>query len=413
MNQQPSWWHIHRGLFKRMAWTLLLIIIYMFGQQIYLPNVDIFSASQSLQGVPFLQMLAFTTGGQLGMPTILSLGMQPYMTTLIIWQAVTSLDLDGVRHLSQKQVGYIQRGLAIVLGTIQAISFVYLMGNSFLPLYVGPANINVTPAITVVTLVTGSLFTMWLADQNGQRGIGGTVTMIIPGLLAGLPTTLQRGLGGTAFKMTHVHIAVTVVITLVFVAVAVYLNHAELRLPLQQPLIENRFTDSYMPVKLLASGGMPFMYSMSLFSFPTYFLNGRITLTASEQTLIRWFLFTHWEGIVTYSVIIVILAFAFGYISLQPATVARNLKESGDYFFSVAPGAATSHFLTRHFVLLTIWSSFFLVLIGAVPLIVGLSVRGAANFSQYLGGLLILVTILDNVLEQVRALWNKNRYELF
>lgn len=413
MSQQSAWWRIHRGLFKKIGWSVFLICVYLLGQQVYLPNVDVFSASQSLQGVPFLQSLALTTGGQLGLPTILSLGMQPYMTTLIIWQAVTSLDLESLRRLSQKQVGYIQRSLAVVLGMIQAVSFVYLMGNSFLPQYVGPQNINITPVVAVITLVAGSLFTMWLADQNSQRGIGGTVTMIIPGLLAGLPATLQRGMGTTAFAMTRVHIAVTVGITLVFIAMAVLLNHAELHLPLQQPLLENRFTDSYLPIKLLVAGGMPFMFSMSLFSFPAYFLNGRIALSAFEKSLVRWFSFTHWEGILTYSVIIVLLGFAFGYISLQPATVARRLKENGDYFFSVIPGRPTTKYLTHHFVLLTIWSSIFLLLIGTTPLIIGLSVKGAANFSQYLGGLLILVTILDNVLEQVRALWNKNRYELF
>lgn len=413
MSQQPAWWRIHQGLFKKIGWSIFLISIYLLGQQIYLPNVDVFSASQSLQGVPFLQSLALTTGGQLGLPTILSLGMQPYMTTLIIWQAVTSLDLESLRRLSQKQVGYIQRSLAVALGTVQAVSFVYLMGNSFLPQYVGPHNINITPIVAVVTLVAGSLFTMWLADQNSQWGIGGTVTMIIPGLLAGLPATLQRRLGSTAFTMTHVHIAITVGITLVFIAVAVLLNHAELHLPLQQPLLENRFTDSYLPIKLLVAGGMPFMFSMSLFSFPAYFLNGRVTLSALEKVLVRWFSFTHWEGIITYSVIIVLLGFAFGYISLQPATVARRLKENGDYFFSITPGRPTTKYLTHHFILLTIWSSLFLLLIGTTPLIIGLWVKGAANFSQYLGGLLILVTILDNVLEQVRALWNKNRYELF
>lgn len=413
MNQQPSWWSLHQDLFKRCGWTIFLIAIYLFGQQIYLPNVDIFSATQSLQSVPFLQMLSLTTGGQLGMPMILSLGMQPYMTTLIIWQAITSLDLDSMRHLSQKRIGHIQRLLAIVLAVIQAISFVFFMGKAFLPEYVGPNNINVTPVVAVIILVAGSMFTMWLADENSQHGIGGTVTLIIPGLLAGLPTTLQRGLGNTAFTMTHTHIAIVVIITLVFVAVAVFLNHAELRLPLQQPMLENRFTDSYLPIKFLVSGGMPFMFSMSLFSFPSYLLSGQLTVTTFERTLVRWFSFQHWEGIVTYSIIIVVLGFAFGYITLQPVNMARQLKENGDYFFGVMPGKATNKLLTRHFLYLTLWSSLFLLLIGTTPLVIGLHVKGAANFSQYLGGLLILVTILDSVMEQVRALWNKNRYELF
>lgn len=112
MSKHTAWWRLHRDLFKRCGWTVFLICIYLLGQQVYLPNVDVFSASQSLQGVPFLQMLSLTTGGQTGIPTLLSLGMQPYMTTLIIWQAVTSLDLDSMRRLSQKQIGYIQRILS-------------------------------------------------------------------------------------------------------------------------------------------------------------------------------------------------------------------------------------------------------------------------------------------------------------
>ncbi|MCI2172286.1 SecY family transport protein [Schleiferilactobacillus perolens] len=413
MSQQPSWWILHQDIFKRCGWSIFLVTIYLLGQQIYLPNVDIFSATQSLQEVPFLQALSLTTGSQMGLPMILSLGMQPYMTTLIVWQAITSLDLDSMRQMSQKRTGHIQRVLAVLLGSIQALSFVYFMGDSFLPEYIGPTNINITPIVAVIMLVAGSMFTMWLADENSQRGIGGTVTLIIPGLIAGLPTALQRGLGNTTFSLTRQHLVIIAVITVIFIIVAVYLNHAELRLPLQQPMIENRFTDSYLPIRLLISGGMPFMFSMSVFSFPTYLLNGHATITPFEQTLIRWFSFQHWEGIVTYGIIVVVLGFAFGYISLQPVTVSRQLKESGDYFFDIAPGKDTTKFITRHFLYLTIWSSVFLLLIGTTPLIIGLSVKGAANFSQYLGGLLILVTLLESIIEQARALWNKNRYQLF
>lgn len=415
MSKHTAWWRLHRDLFKRCGWTVFLICIYLLGQQVYLPNVDVFSASQSLQGVPFLQMLSLTTGGQTGIPTLLSLGMQPYMTTLIIWQAVTSLDLDSMRRLSQKQIGYIQRILSIVLGTNQAITFVYFMGNSFLPQYIGSANINITPAVAVLTLVAGSLFTMWLADQNTEHGLGGTVTLIIPGLLAGLPGTLQRGsnISNGTFAFTRPHIIATVLITLGFIVIAVFLNHAELRLPVQRPMLENRFTESYMPLKLLMAGGMPFMFSMSLFSFPAYFINGRMMLSATERTLVRWFSFQHWEGLVTYGIIIILLGFAFGYINMQPATTARQFKENGDYFFDVLPGADTSKFLTKHFLLLSSWSSLFLLMIAITPLIIGFAIPGAANFSQYLGGLLILVTILDSITEQARALWNKNRYQLF
>lgn len=413
MTRAGFWWHRHRDVYEKCLWTIFLITIYLLGQQIFLPNADVFSASQNLQDAPFLQVLSLTTGGQLGLPTILSLGMQPYMTTLIVWQAVTSLDLESVRRLSQKRISLIQRCIAIVLGSIQAISFVVLMGRSFVPNYVGPQNIDIAPAVAVVTLVAGSLFTMWLADQNAERGIGGTVTLILPGLLAGLPTQLQRGMGNTPFALTRDHLIVTAVITLLFIMAAVYLNQAELRLPLREPLLENRFTASYLPIKLLASGGMPFMFSMSLFTFPAYFFSGRLMLTAAEKSLIRWFSVTHWQGILVYSIIIIVLGFAFGYITLQPVNVARQLKESGDYFPGIIPGTATNKFLTGHFIRLTIWGSGILLLIGTLPLVIGLHIPGAANFSQYLGGLLILVTILQGVLDQLSALWHKNQYTLF
>ena len=185
MNLQPSWWNLHRDLFKRCGWSIFFVTIYLLGQQIYLPNVDIFSATQSLQGVPFLQALSLTTGSQMGLPMILSLGMQPYMTTLIVWQAVTSLDLDSMRQMSQKRSGHIQRILAVVLGSIQALSFVYFMGDSFLPEYVGPTTINFTPIVAVICLVAGSLLTLVLAAANFQRGILATVLSISPGLIHG------------------------------------------------------------------------------------------------------------------------------------------------------------------------------------------------------------------------------------
>lgn len=397
---------------KRILWTAFFVVIYQMGQHIYIPTIDIFSAQQALGSVPFFRLVALTTGGQMSVPMILSLGMRPYMTGMIIWQAVMAMDLDSVKRMTLRQQGYVQRLITLVLAIIQSVEMVYAMDRSFKPFYLPGTEIDISMVIGLIVLIAGALFTTWLADLNAQKGLGGTVALILPGIFAGLPETLHSGLG-VVFPQTMQNLIWVAVVTVIFVVIIVFLNQGELRIPIQRPLLEASYASSYLPIRFFTAGAMPFMFATSFFSFPRYFINSTMGPVGRWQKIIfQWTSFSTIQGIMLYGLVTILLGYAFGLINLQPTDEAKQLKESGDYIFGTYPGDSTEHLIMHHFWLLSFWSNLVLLLVAVGPLIVGLKIPGVANFSPFLGSIMILVTIIDTIKEQVLALWNKDRYHI-
>ena len=191
------------------------------------------------------------------------------------------------------------------------------------------------------------------------------------------------------------------------------INEAELHIPIERPLLENDLAKSYLPIRLLVAGSMPFMFSSSMFSLPTYFINQTVGPTNEfQRQIIKWFSYNTPQGIFSYAMVMVFLGYAFGYMNMQPSKIAKNLKESGDYIINQVPGDMTNRFLLRHFSLMSIWGNSILVIIAVTPLIIGLKYPFVANYSVVLGQVFILVTIMDTVSAQMRALWYKNRYRV-
>lgn len=198
-----------------------------------------------------------------------------------------------------------------------------------------------------------------------------------------------------------------------FIVIMTIINEAELRIPVERPMLENDLAKSYLPIRLLVAGSMPFMFSSSLFTLPTYFINQTLGATSDFQRgIIKWFSYNTPQSIFSYAMVMVFLGYAFGYMNMQPSKIAKSLKESGDYIIDQIPGEMTNRFLLRHFSLMSIWGNFILVVIAVVPLIIGLKYPPIANYSVMLGQVFILVTIMDTVSSQMRALWYKNRYQV-
>jgi len=401
---------------NRFIWTFFLLLIVLIGQDITIPGIDPVVASAQLSKVDFIQFVSMTTGGQTAIPAILTLGMRPYMTQMIIWQVVTALDLDVVKQWSQKKTGVIQRFLTLFFAMLQGFEMVYFIRNAFLPNDPWGLGINLNVIIAWLVLVAGSMFMTWLGDFNGMHGIGSAIALIMPSIIAGIPNALQTGIGTaitTHYALTPDHIIIALLVALIFIAVIYYLYQAELRLPVERPLIPSAYSTSYLPMRLLTAGAMPFMFSSSLFMLPRLLVNQTVGPTDGFQRWVsEWFSFQSWQGIIMYALVVILLGFAFGYLNIQPANVAKSMKESGNYFLNVMPGDDTERFLTGHFARLSLVGNLILALIGVGPLILGRYVNGAANFSILFSNLFILITLMDTIIQQVRALRTKDHYSI-
>ncbi|KRM71828.1 preprotein translocase subunit SecY [Lacticaseibacillus brantae] len=401
---------------NRFIWTFFLLLIVLIGQDITIPGIDPTVASEQLSKVDFIQFVSMTTGGQTAIPAILTLGMRPFMTQMIIWQVVTALDLDVVKQWSQKKTGVIQRFVTLFFAMLQGFEMVYFIRNAFLPNDPWHLGINLNVIIAWLVLVAGSMFMTWLGDFNGMHGIGSAIALIMPSIIAGIPNALRTGIGTaitTRYELTPDHIVIALLVALIFIAVIYYLYQAEMRLPVERPLIPSAYSTSYLPMRLLTAGAMPFMFSSSLFMLPRLLVNQTVGPTDAFQRWVSvWFSFQSWQGIIMYAIVVILLGFAFGYLNIQPANVAKSMKESGNYFLNVMPGDDTERFLTGHFARLSFVGNLILALIGVGPLILGRYVDGAANFSVLFSNLFILITLMDTIIQQVRALRTKDHYSI-
>ena len=397
----------------RAAWTAMTLGIVALGQLVLLPGTDIATASEELKSVPFLQLVAGTTGSQLQNATILSLGMRPYMTGMIVWQAIQMLFDEQIQRWTLRQAGIAKRLITLLFAFIQGFEMVYVMRSAIKPIYFSGFSINFGLVLVWIILVGGAMFTTWLGDVNMQKGLGSSVALIIPSLVFSLPNVLATGFYRRPHPISQQEYVIAGVFVLVFIVVMTIINEAELHIPIERPLLENDLAKSYLPIRLLVAGSMPFMFSSSMFSLPTYFINQTVGPTNEfQRQIVKWFSYNTPQGIFSYAMVMVFLGYAFGYMNMQPSKIAKNLKESGDYIINQVPGDMTNRFLLRHFSLMSIWGNSILVIIAVTPLIIGLKYPFVANYSVVLGQVFILVTIMDTVSAQMRALWYKNRYRV-
>ncbi|MDT7013504.1 preprotein translocase subunit SecY [Levilactobacillus namurensis] len=409
--------HRYREFLTSLGWTALILAVFVIGQTIPLPNIDLSSAKKAVDHVTFLRLFANVTGSDFSNQTLFSVGMGPFMSAMIIWQAIQAVGDEFIGHLSPHQVSIGKYGITLLLAIAQSFQLVYLVRDSLKHFYLPGTTYDLTFVGSMVILIAGAMFVAWLANLNAAIGIGSSVALIIPGIVRGIPNNLMHGFGDAetvAIKLTPTSITIAVILAAIFLVFSVVTNAAELRLPVERPMLDREHSNSYLPIKFLTSAGMPFMFSSSLFMLPRYFINQATgPKTPLQHFIATWFSYRTVQGIIMYAVVLLILNYAFGYINLQPTQQAKTLKESDDYLLGVYPGDATEAKIMQHFNRLTFLSNFVMLFIGVGPLLVGLFYPAATNYSLFLGSMMILAGMSIGVTDQIHGLLTKNRYRIF
>lgn len=391
----------------------MIMCVLELGKQIAIPALDTQMTRNVLQSTPFLRNLATTTGGQFNYPSLFSIGLAPYMTGMILFQAISLLDIDALNKLSQYQIGIVQRIIATIIAMMQAFQLIFLIKDHIELSGIKIFGIDYNLIVPFFVLVAGAMLVSWMTDMTVKNGIGGAGMLIIPGLMSNMPYALLRGqgLGTTSLQLNITTVTICIVSTLIVIVASIFMNKAELKIPLQRPMVQNDFSESYLPIKVLAAGSMPFMFSTALFFIPGYL--GNIGFNSNIEDFIqKYWMLNNPVGIAIYCGIVVMLGYAFGFMNFRPEESAKRLKKGGDYIFGLTPGRETRKFLNRHLIYLsTIANIFFLTVIGT-PLVVGLFVSGISNLMFVFSNILILITVMDTVLEQVRTLYLRTQYNL-
>ncbi|WOI05893.1 accessory Sec system protein translocase subunit SecY2 [Lactiplantibacillus plantarum] len=396
-------------------WTLFFIMIFEIGSQIPLPNVSITQTSELADHDFSFQILSAFTGARMMKLTLFSIGMGPYMSAMIIWQTISMLNSDSVEKMSQRQQGSIQKIIGLLLAFLQSMQIVCMykdqLGNVF-----GAPLMGISPEfLAILFLTAGAMMVTWLADCNTNKGIGGTVVLILPSMMENVPAMLSRGMGNSSnFNYTIINCIIIFIITIVLIWITVFLNKAELRIPVERTTISNTLSSSYIPIRFFSAGAMPFMFAMSLFTIPSYFLSmGNIKSVYIKEILSKLFSINNVYGVLIYGFIIILLGYGFSFVNIRVYDIAKELKKSGDYIYNLIPGRETETFLNSELIRLIFMSNSFMLAVGLVPLIIGLYIPGFANVSFYFGSIIIVITMMDNIIQQIVALATKDQYSIF
>ena len=388
---------------KRVFFTMFIIAIYVLGRHILLPGYN--SSIEGLgmkEGNP-LASLYFLAGIDVSQISVFSLGLGPWITTMIVWQVMNLNKSWNIQSWSLKKTDFFQKMLTLFFAIVQGLAIMYTAyrGNGRFLLLVDDWLYN---AAVLTTVVTGSFIIIWLSSLNTRKGVGGSTIIIISGILLQFANQLILLIGQSLSSLRGgMMLAAAVIAYLLLTFVAVVCEKAEIRLPLNRIMLSSRYYDkSYLPIKFIPSGGMPIMYATSvlmLFQLLVDWTGKRFSVKIGNV-----FDFTKPLSLLIYLVAIYLLAILFAYINLEPEETAKRLQRQGEYFDYIQPGKETLKVLKHYISLQSNIGAIYLILYVGLPYFINFFLPLPSFFLTLPSTLVILISMLLPLREEIRIL---------
>jgi preprotein translocase subunit SecY len=406
---------------KRIWFTLGALVIYRLGTYVPLPGINLEALQQAFQqqSQGILGLFNMFAGGAVGRMAIFALGIMPYISASIIVQLMTSVvpsleQLKKEGESGRKKINQYTRYLTVVLGAFQAYGIAVGLQNSG-GIVIDPGPFFIVS--TVITLLGGTMFLMWLGEQITSRGIGqGTSLIIFAGIVANLPSaiagTLELGRQGALSTALIIGI---IVLAIVLIAAIVFVERAQRRLLIQYPKrqIGNRMfqgDSSHLPLKLNTAGVIPPIFASSILLIPAT-IAGFSTAASSGWLQTVTTLLGHGQPLymLFYGAMIVFFAFFYTAIVFNPTDTADNLKKHGGFIPGIRPGERTAQYIDYVLTRITVIGAIYLVIVCLLPEFL----ISAAGVPFYLGGtsLLIVVSVTMDTVAQVQGHLLAHQYE--
>jgi preprotein translocase subunit SecY len=410
---------------KRIMFVLGALLVYRLGTYIPVPGIDpaVWNEIFSQKGGGILDMFNMFSGGALQRMTIFALNIMPYISASIIIQLATAMSpkletLKKEGEMGRMKINQYTRYLTVLLATVQAyglaIGLESMQGAS------GSAVID--PGLffrisTVITIVGGTIFLMWLGEQITSRGIGNGISLIIfAGIVAELPraiaSTLELGRQGTfnAIEILGLFGMVTGVIALI-----VFVERAKRRIVIQYPKrqVGNQVMggeQNHLPLKLNTAGVIPPIFASSLLLLPLTVV-GFMGADGGDFTaaISRYLQHGQPAYMFLYGALIVFFCFFYTAIVFNPQENAESLRQHGGFVPGIRPGKNTADYLDTILTRLTLIGAVYMVFVCLLPEF--LISKYSVPF--YLGGtsLLIVVTVTLDTVSQIHSHLIAHQYE--
>jgi len=408
---------------KRLWFTVGALIIYRLGTYLPLPGIDPGALADifSQQSGGILGMFDMFSGGALGRMTIFALNIMPYITASIIMQLMTAIvpTLEAMKkdgEAGRKMINQYTRYLTVLLATVQGYGIAVGLESA--------SGVVDDPGLffrltTVVTLVGGTLFLMWLGEQITSRGVGNGISLIIfAGIVANLPTALAGTLElGRTGALSSLLIVLLLAMAVAVIAFIVFIERSVRKILVQYPKRQHGNKvfggdQSFLPLKINVPGVIPPIFASSLLLMPVSIIN----LTGGQAGGADWLVALNamlGRGqplyLLIYVSMIVFFAFFYTAIVFNPEETAENLRKYGGYIPGIRPGKSTADYLDFVLTRLTVLGAAYLSAICILPEL--LISKYAVPF--YFGGtsLLIVVTVTLDTVGQIQSHLLAHQYE--
>ena len=415
-----------KELRQRLMFLLGALFVYRVGTYIPVPGIDphqlaqLFDPGRSGSGI--LGMFDMFSGGALSRLSLFALGIMPYISASIIMQllAVVVPSLEALKkegESGRRKITQYTRYATVGLAMFQALGVAVGLHSQAHMVTIDKYNFYF---ITVVSLVTGTMFLMWLGEQVTERGIGNGISMIIfAGVVAGLPravgATLQRVSDGT---MSVFSVLLLAAIVLGVTAFVIYVERGQRRITVnyakrQQGRRVYAAQTSHLPLKLNMSGVIPPIFASSLILFPSFLARSFSGQDSWLSSRLGDFAQMLSPGqplyVVLYSLLIVFFCFFYTALVFNSRETADNLKKSGAFIPGIRPGEHTARYIDGVLSRLTTAGAIYITLVCLLPEF--LMVYWEVPF--YFGGtsLLIIVVVVMDFMAQLQAHLMSHQYE--
>jgi accessory sec system translocase secY2 len=395
------------SIVKKGLVTLFLIFIYVLGSHLTLPFIDVNSRDFLGGSTAYLAFSTALTGGNLRSLSFLSVGISPWMSSMILWQMFSFSKSLGLTSMSVEIQDRRQMYLTLFIAIIQSLAIslnlpvqqVYSSGLIFL--------------LNTTLLIAGTFFSVWLTDINASNGIGGSMVILLTSMVLNIPQDLIE-----AFRVVHIPTSILVSLSLMGVFFAYLLAlvyRARYRIPVNKIGLNSRFKRySYFEVMLNPAGGMPFMYLMSFLALPTYILLLLQTLFPANSV--------YSEISVKYAIgkplwiymyigLLFLFSILFAFVNMSGEQIAERMKKSGEYIYGIYPGEETSRFLNRLIFRFSIIGAFFNVIMGGIPMLFVLADEKLLKIAMIPGLFMMFGSMIFTVRDELKALRLNETYK--
>ena len=411
----------------KILFTLAILALYRFIAHISIPGIDPDQVAELVNNNQLLGFLDLFSGGAFRRMSIVALGVFPYITASIVIQLLTPVipslqDLAREGESGRAKMNRMVHGLMVPIALAQGYGQLLLLQQSGILTDVGFSGDALLPTMaSLLSIVAGTMFLVWLGEMITERGIGNGISLIIfAGIVAGFPGLLSQGFVN---RDDLLGVGFFAIIRVLIIALIVTFNEAHRRIPVQYGRsifrggrMYRQSGATYLPLRINSAGMIPLIFAFSIVILPGTIATYLATNTGWLGDSANFFavLLVPSRPLYWVMVFILVVMFTFFYtlVVFNQQNLAENLQRNGGFVLGIRPGKPTQDYLNRVIIRITMGGAIFLGFIAVVPYLASL-ITGVQALALSSTALLIMVGVGLDTMRQLEAQLMMRNYEGF